>query len=46
MALTLARIVDGDTGKVIPGTAGVSMFYLETRVRWLACQVVPKIDFD
>jgi len=32
MALTLARIVDGDTGKVIPGTAGVSMFYLETRV--------------
>ena len=31
MALTLARIVDGDTGQVVSGTSGVSMFYLETR---------------
>ena len=31
MALTLARIVDGDN-KVTSGTSGISMFYLETHL--------------
>eukprot|EP00004_Rigifila_ramosa_P001000 TRINITY_DN1099_c0_g1_i4.p1 TRINITY_DN1099_c0_g1~~TRINITY_DN1099_c0_g1_i4.p1 ORF type:complete len:515 (-),score=119.43 TRINITY_DN1099_c0_g1_i4:34-1578(-) len=31
MAMTLARIQDPKTGKTIPGSAGLSCFYLETR---------------